>query len=1028
MEAKISVRLSLLARTSLLATSVALSCAASAQAPAPDAVPSNSAPAASPDAAPSNSAPAASPDAAPSNSAPAIIITGSALPTTPDRVTAPVTIIDSTQIQKGGVATNVLEILRKQVPAFGGRSSTGNSNATNNNQRTAGGSSIQLHNLDTLILVNGRRIAPSAISGINGKIFVNVSEIPPDAIDHIEVLTDGASAIYGSDAIGGVVNIILKSDWHGGQVNARYGGADGYNERNLGLTYGMNVFAGTNVTVSASYSKSDPLFQYQRGFSSPFYSTGTAVPGAIGNFFLAPGITSPTLGGGYAGPANDPQYLNAGATVATAPGTGIGGTYDLSRFNTLLLEQEQKALSVSLNSEIAPRHALDLFGDFEIARNENFTRFIPVTLGVTVPAGSPVNPFTNATSVTFGSTTNPATYSTREDSYRGTLGFKGLIPGLGRGANWEIAYTHSQNTIDQTISNIIYRNNLLAAVTGGYNSSCVATPGGTFSRVTPIGGGTAICQPVLDPFSVSTAVNPAALANVLTDEFVHGTSKIDSVDGKVTGSLFHLPGGAIQFAVGGSWRREAISGSVDPVNWTHVDGTTATPTQSLTQGGLIVDPFAASRTVAAQFAEIRLPLTSASTNVPGFYNLDLVGAVRHEHYSGVGDSTVPKIGFRWQPVARQLTIRGSYAKSFTAPSLYALGGPINFRTSQGPIATSGLSPLNYTFNAEDGNNPNLKPAKSTSWTLGAVLRPDAIPHLKIDAEYSNVQVGGLPGGIGFNNILFDVNANGSASPFYGNIALGNFPGLAGASNAAFSSPGALATYLNNPGNATSANTFGNLYIVDRFTNLGETQVKSLNFTTTYDVLLPNMGTLSLLNQTAVLLTFKNRALPVTGTTPNPTELLYEFAGFTTQGGGAQGTLPKLRMYTSVDWTVEHWSFGIANTYIGPVRDIGAGGASFYVRYLAGNPSYTIGRVKAFSSWDLRAGWSSAAEPGSDGLNVTVTAGVNNLFNRMPPVSTNINPAAGANSAATAWRAENNTDVSTYGAIGRLFYLQGSIHF
>ena len=94
-------------------------------------------------------------------------------------MTVPVTIVNSTQIQKAGVATNVLEILRKQVPSFGGRSSTGNSNATNNNQRTAGGSSIQLHNLDTLVLVNGRRVAPSAISGINGKITLNVSEIPP---------------------------------------------------------------------------------------------------------------------------------------------------------------------------------------------------------------------------------------------------------------------------------------------------------------------------------------------------------------------------------------------------------------------------------------------------------------------------------------------------------------------------------------------------------------------------------------------------------------------------------------------------------------------------------------------------------------------------------------------------------------------------------------------------------------------------------------------------------------------------------
>ncbi len=967
----------------------------------------------------------AAPDQTPPD-ANTIIVTGSAIPTAPDAIAVPVSIVNAEAIAKSGVSTNVLEILRKAIPAFGGRNSTGNSNATNNNQRTAGGSSIQLRNLDTLVLVNGRRIAPDAISGVNGKVFVNVSEIPPDAIDHIEVLTDGASAIYGSDAIGGVVNIILKSNWTGAQVNVRYGGADGYNERSAGMTYGFNPFKGTNLTLSASYSKSDPLYQNQRAFSSPFYSTGTGVPGATGSFGLAPGISSPALNGGYANAAADPQYVNYGATTPTAPGTGIGGTYDLSRFNTILLQQEQKAVSASLTSELSDDHSIDLFADAEFAQNDNYTRFLPVTMGLTVPAGAPYNPFTNNTSVTFASTSNPATYTTRENSFRGTIGLKGQVPALGRGGNWEFAYTHSENTINQTVANIIYKPNAIAAVKGGFNSACVATAGGGFSQVTSLTGGGLICQPALDPFSVGSAVSPAALANVLTNELIHGRSALDTVDGKVVGSLFHLPGGAIQFAVGGSWRREAVSGTVDPTNYVHVDGTTATATQSLTQGGLNVDPFSAHRTITAQFLELRLPITGADRHVTGLYNFDIVAAVRHEHYSGVGDSTVPKVGFRWQPVARQLTIRGDYARSFTAPSLYALGGPLNFRTSQGPIGTSGLSSLNYTFNAEDGNNPNVKPAHADSYTLGVVFKPDAVPHLKIDAEYNSVIVKGSPGGIGFNNILIDVNANGSASPFYNNIALGNFPGLAGASNASFATPGALATYLTNPANATSASTFGNLYIVDRFTNLGETRIKSLNFTTSYDYETHDMGTISFMNQAAVLLSYKYRALPVTASGTNPAQVLYDFTGTTTQGGGSQGTLPRLRMYTSVDWSWNAWSLGIANTYIGGVNDIGAGGAGFFTQYNAGNPQYIIGKVKSFSSWDLRASWGSAAEPGARGL--TVAVGVNNLFNQAPPVSSNINPAAGANAGAVAWRAENNTDVSTYGAIQRLIYVSAGLRF
>ena len=144
-----------------------------------------------------------------------------------------------------------------------------------------------------------------------------------------------------------------------------------------------------------------------------------------------------------------------------------------------------------------------------------------------------------------------------------------------------------------------------------------------------------------------------------------------------------------------------------------------------------------------------------------------------------------------------------------------------------------------------------------------------------------------------------------------------------------------------------------------------------------------------MNQAAILLSYKYRALPVTAGGTNPAQNLYDFAGTTTQGGGAQGTLPRLRMYTSIDWTMDHWSAGVANTYVGPVKDIGAGGSSFYPQYNAGAAGYIIGHVAAFSSWDIRASWSSSTEAGGWGM--TVTAGITHLFNKAPPVSTNINP-------------------------------------
>jgi outer membrane receptor for ferrienterochelin and colicin len=139
-----------------------------------------------------------------------VTVTGSLLPTTPDQAAVPIVTLDAKQLEQNGVASNPLEILRKSIPAFEGRGNAGTSNANNDNQRTAGGSQLQLRNLPTLVLINGRRVANSAIGGLTGKNFVDVNQIPAADIDRIEVLTDGASSIYGSDAIGGVVNFISR--------------------------------------------------------------------------------------------------------------------------------------------------------------------------------------------------------------------------------------------------------------------------------------------------------------------------------------------------------------------------------------------------------------------------------------------------------------------------------------------------------------------------------------------------------------------------------------------------------------------------------------------------------------------------------------------------------------------------------------------------------------------------------------------------------------------------------------------------
>lgn len=935
-----------------------------------------------------------------------IVVTGSLIPTTPGQEAVPVITLTAADLQKGGDTSSVLEMLRKAIPGFEGRSNTGNSNANNNNQQTAGGSQLQLRNLPTLILINGRRAAISGIAAVNGKNFVDVSQIPVDAIERVEVLPDGASSIYGSDAIGGVVNFILKTDYEGITFGVRDGQASQYGERSAYVTGGTK-FGDVSIVATGSYNHSDPLYQNQRSFSSPFLGRFSAlnVPGVVagGNAILNPAITSPSQRNptGINATAPNLAALVANGTYLPTSATAISGAFDVSPYQTLLLKQDVASFSSSINAPLLDNKRLDIFGDVLVSQGKSWTKWAPVAAtGLGVPAGSPFNPLTTAwasgapTGVDFTDLNIPHEFFNTEKTSRATVGLRGEIT---KGWNWESAFVYSEDDLRQQQTGLIYKPNIPLAIAGGFNAAGVATPGGAYSKV--LGGysltGPLVLQPALDPFATAGGFDPAAVANLYGSEAINTVSRLESWDGKVVGEVLPLPAGSLAVAVGVGVRRESLSGHAD-LNSRVTDPNTGLTTGNDNQwlGGTTADPFTKSRTITSQFGEVRVPIAGANFNVPGVRAFDLTLAIRHEHYSDAGNSTVPKFGFRWEPFAGQLTFRGNYSKSFLAPTLFSEFGPTDNRTSTGPIATA-FGNANYsglTFQAEDGHNPALQPATSISRTVGFVVKPEIVQNLTVTADYSHITLQGFQGGVGFNNILLSVNNLGSASPFFNNVAVGAFPDQGGKDP--FTTPGSLLAFLTNPatGKGVPAQAL-QLYMVDFFRNLAVLDEKAWTVSANYSIPTEKIGTFAL----ATTGTLLNSFLFNPGIAGQP---IIQSAGTANNSGVFGGTLPKQRFYSTADWIYGGWDLTLGNTYVSHVSDTGGSGA------LAPLP------VSSYLTWDARVAYTMHFAKVQD---LKMAIGVNNLSNHMPPLDPRV-------------FTDNNTDISTYSPIGRLVYGTVSVTF
>ena len=229
-------------------------------------------------------------------SLPKYVVTGSNIPTAAEALSVPVVALNVDDMQNSGVETNTLDILRKMVPSISG---IGSENANIATATNYGGAQLFIHGLPALVLVDGQRVATSSAEAINGNSFVDLNLIPPAAIESIDVLQDGSSAIYGSDALGGVINITLKKDYNGWDVREHWGEStnDGhYNERTFSVVGGVSD-GKNSITMSAEYTQ-NPYILFSQRPDTHIYGASVNQPGVVDIYNAVPGgVGNPTRHG-----------------------------------------------------------------------------------------------------------------------------------------------------------------------------------------------------------------------------------------------------------------------------------------------------------------------------------------------------------------------------------------------------------------------------------------------------------------------------------------------------------------------------------------------------------------------------------------------------------------------------------------------------------------------------------------------------------------------------------------------------------
>jgi iron complex outermembrane receptor protein len=599
---------------------------------------------------------------------------------------------------------------------------------------------------------------------------VDINLIPFPMIDHIDILKDGASALYGSDAVAGVINIFLRHKFRGLEIggsigNTNLGASNDAREMEAWMIAGTGDDKTDIVIIADAYDRA-AIYSRDRNITSNanalafggFDNRSGNFPGRIGSFRLIPSLFFSANSPPPHSAANvqtSPYYVNPFA-VATYP-DGDFFAYNFSALTPSIPAADRQSFYGSFTRDICDKY-LTVFADFKYTRSffdaalaatpfapdpfkqPNGDFFSPA--GISVPLQNPFNPFTVAdatlpdgTPVTTGvrfRAINDTAVRTFKTTFRDTLFDAGLRGQLGefgdyfKNWNWELGFRYSRNEEETLAGGVVSKSGLRDALLD-------TDPATAFN-------------PFLGFLGRNTE---AAINRVYVTLHASGQFELPLGYLHLDGDLFNLPAGPVSFAAGVEYHGERWRSNPDALN-----------TSFNTIGAQDFEASRVNRDVWGTYQEVRIPVTSPAWKFPGAYSLEFDIAEREEWYSQNTSATTvlkaqhsqfdaqkPKFSFRWQPLDPNwigaLTLRGTYSEAFHAPTLpdltpagteFFAGFPDNLRDPKG------LTPPGTFARVILTGNPLLKPEVAYEWSYGAVYSPKWIKGLTLSADFWHIDL------------------------------------------------------------------------------------------------------------------------------------------------------------------------------------------------------------------------------------------------------------------------------------------------